>query len=207
MGLSLNQILVLLALIMGVPARPGRATIRRRIQAAAGAAGRVLKRLEARCQALVLVGGLDAIVVHRRPVLVGVEPASRVWFLGQKADARTGATWSKAWHDGTALSDVLADAGTGRHAGIAAVPQQRRKDEQPPLEKGLDVFPTTQEARRVWRLSWNRVDRLWEQAEAASRRVAPAQRQGRDARGVAVAARAAWTKAEAASPSRRDARS
>ncbi len=46
----------------------------------------------------------------------------------------------------------------------------------------------------------NRGDRLWEQAEAAIRRVAPAQQQGQAARGVAVAARAAWTKAEAAFP-------
>ena len=66
------------------------------------------------------------------------------------------------------------------------------------MENGLDVFHTTQEARRVLRQSWNRVERLWEQAEAATRRVEQAQRQGQDARGVAVAARRAWKKAEAA---------
>jgi hypothetical protein len=42
------------------------------------------------------------------------------------------------------------------------------------------------------------VERCWEQAEAATRRVEQAQRQGRDSRGVAVAARGAWKKAEAA---------
>jgi hypothetical protein len=42
------------------------------------------------------------------------------------------------------------------------------------------------------------VERRWEQAEAASRRVARAQRQGQDARGAAGAARCAWKKAEAA---------
>lgn len=198
MGLSLNQVLVLLALVMGAQARPGRSTIQRWIQAAGHAAGRVLKHLDGRCQALVLVGCLDEIFFHRRPVLVGVEPASMVWFLGQKADDRTGATWSKALSDWTALSYVLADAGTGLQAGIAAVQQQRQTDARPALENGLDVFHTTQEAQRVLRLIWNRVEQLWEQAEAASRRVEQAQLQGHDARGVAVVARSAWKKAEAA---------
>ena len=99
MGLSLNQILVLLALIMGVQARPGRTTLHRWIKAAGIAAGRVLKHLDARCQALVLVGCLDEIFFHRRPVLVGVEPTSMVWFLGQKANDRTGSTWSRALQD------------------------------------------------------------------------------------------------------------
>jgi hypothetical protein len=198
MGLSLNQVLVLLALIPGAQARPGRSTIQRRIQAAGHAAGRVLKRLDGQCQASVLVGCLDEISFHRRPVLVGVEPASMARFLGRKADDRTGATRSKALHDWTALEYVPADAGTGLRAGIAAVQQRRQEDGQPALEDGLDVFHTTQEARRVLRLIWSRVEHLWEQADAADRRVARARQQGRDARGVAAAARAAWTKAEAA---------
>ena len=69
--------------------------------------------------------------------------------------------------------------------------QQRREAKQLPLENGYDVFHTAQEARRVLRLSWNRVERLWEHAEAATRQVAQAQRQGRDARGVAATARSA----------------
>ena len=85
--------------IMGVQARPGRTTLHRWIKAAGIAAGRVLKHLDARCQALVLVGCLDEIFFHRRPVLVGVEPTSMVWFLGQKANDRTGSTWSRALQD------------------------------------------------------------------------------------------------------------
>jgi hypothetical protein len=194
MGLSLNQILVLLALILGAQARPGRTTLHRWIKAAGIAAGRVLKHLDARCQAWVLVGCLDEIFFHRRPVLVGVEPTSMVWFLGQKANDRTGSTWSRALQDFPALSYVLADAGTGLQAGIAAVQQQRQQDGKPPLENGLDVFHTTQEARRALRQIWSRVERLWEQAEAADRRVAQAQQQGHDARGAAVAARFARKK-------------
>jgi hypothetical protein len=198
MGLSLNQVLALLALILGQSASPGRSTLHRWIQPAALAAGRVLKSLDAQCRTLVLVGCLDEIFFHGRPVLVGVEPASMVWFLGQKAHDRSGATWAKALHDWTALSYVTADAGTGLQAGIATVQAIRQETGQPALENGLDVFHTTYEARRVLRLSWNRLERLWEQAEVASRRVEQSQRQGRDARGVAAAARWAWKKTEAA---------
>ena len=198
MGLSLNQVLVLLALVLGAQARPGRSTIQRWIKAAGQRAARVLKHLDRQCQALVLVGCLDEIFFRRRPVLVGVEPASMVWFLGRKADDRQGATWCQELQGWTALQSVLADAGTGLQAGIALVQQQRCQQGQVALENGLDVFHTAQEARRVLRLSWNRVERLWEQAEAATRQVAQAQQQGRDARGVAATARAAWTRAEAA---------
>ena len=75
MGLSLNQVLALLALILGKHAGPGRSTLHRWIKRAAVAAGRVLKVLDAQCRALVLVGCLDEIFFHGRPVLVGVEPA------------------------------------------------------------------------------------------------------------------------------------
>jgi len=153
MGLSLNQVLVLLALILGTQAGPGRSTMHRWIKAAALAAGRVLKSLDERCRALVLVGCLDEIFFHGRPVLVGVEPASMAWFLGQKANDRSGTTWAKALRDWPALSFVTADAGTGLQAGITAVQQERRETGQPSLENGLDVFHTTYEARRVLRLT------------------------------------------------------
>jgi hypothetical protein len=129
---------------------------------------------------------------------VGVEPASMAWFLGRKADDRSGATWAKVLLAWDALSYVTADAGTGLQVGIATVQQERERTGQPSLENGLDVFHTTYEARRVLRLSWNRVERLWEQAEIASRRVEQSQRQGQDARGAAVAARCAWKQTEAA---------
>jgi hypothetical protein len=198
MGLSLNQVLVLLALILGQQACPGRSTLHRWIKLAGLAAGRVLKILDARCRALVLVGCLDEIFFHGRPVLVGVEPASLTWFLGQRADDRKGATWAKALRDWDALSYVTADAGKGLQAGIAAVQRERRDDGKPSLESGLDVFHTTYEARRVLRLTWNRVERLWDQAEAASRRVEQSRRQGQDARGVASEAGRLWRQAEAA---------
>src|SRR5512135_1231773 len=103
MGLSLNQVLVLLALLLGAQARPGRSTIQRWIKAAGQRAAGVLKHLDRRCRTLVLVGCLDEIFFRHRPVLVGVEPASMVWFLGRKASDRQGATWCQELQGWTAL--------------------------------------------------------------------------------------------------------
>jgi hypothetical protein len=199
MGLSLNQVLVLLDLLLGKHAAPARSTLHRWTRHAAVAATRVLKALDARCRALILIGCLDEIFFRGRPVLVGIEPASLVWFLGQKARDRSGVTWAEALRHWPSLSFVTADAGTGLQAGIAAVQHERREAGQPALENGLDVFHTTYEARRALRLGWDRVERLWEEAEIASRRrVERSRRQGEDARGAAVAARNAWKRAEAA---------
>ena len=60
------------------------------------------------------------------------------------------------------------------------------------------MCPTIREARRVWRLSWRRVEHRGEQAEDTSLRVEQTQRPGPDARGVAVTTRQAGKKAEAA---------
>jgi hypothetical protein len=144
MGLSLNQVLALLALILGEQACPGRSTLHRWVKLAGVAARRVLKLLDARCRALVMVGCLDEIFFHGRPVLVGVEPASMTWFLGHKADDRTGATWAEALRPWEALSFVTADAGKGLQAGIAAVQRERQEEGKPSLESGLDVFYASQ---------------------------------------------------------------
>jgi hypothetical protein len=149
---------------------------------------------------LVLVGCLDEIFFHRHPVLVGVEPHSMVWFLGKKADDRRGATWFGALEPWSSLCRVVCDAGTGLEAGLARLRQHRRESPggSVPLEKGLDVFHTPREARRVLRTMWNRRERARERAEAATRAVDRARRQGRDARGPARTAQAAWKKAAAA---------
>jgi hypothetical protein len=111
-----------------------------------------------------------------------------------------GSTWFGALKPWSSLRSVVCDAGSGLQAGIAQFQQDRRASETDPvpLEKSLDVFHTKQEAQRVLKTTWNRMERLWEQAEAASRAVEQAQRQGRDARGLAVTARTAWKKAAAA---------
>jgi len=198
MGLSLNQVLVLLAILMGTQARPGRSTVQRWVKAAGQKATCVLKGLDRRCRPLILVGCLDEIFFHGRPVLVGVEPASMTWFLGHKADDRTGVTWCRHVQGWTALQYVLADAGTGLQAGIALVQRQRCEGQQTPLENGLDVFHTVREGQRALSQTWNQVEALWEGAEAAARRVERAWHRTGDTRGVATAAAAAWKEVEAA---------
>jgi hypothetical protein len=198
MGLSLNQTLVLLAILLGAKAYSSRAQVHRWVQAAGEAAGVVLKQLDYSCKTLVLVGCLDEIFFHGRPVLVGVEPRSMVWFLGKKADNCQGSTWFEELQPWTSLDYVVSDAGSGLQAGIAQMQKHRRETQQVPLEKGLDVFHTKQEAQRVLRTLWNHVERLWEQAEAATRAVEKSQRQGHDSRGLTTAARGAWNRASTA---------
>jgi hypothetical protein len=198
MGLSYSQIRALVAILQGAKASPSRSTIHRWVQAAGKAAGEVLKQLDQSCKALVLVGCLDEIFFHRRPVLVGVEPNSMVWFLGKKSDDRQASTWLSELQPWTALSYVTSDAGSGLQAAIARMQRHQRANGQVPLEKGLDVFHTKKEAQRILNIMWQRVERYWEQAEAASRAVEKKRRQGLSLRGSTCPERVAWEKASRA---------
>ena len=117
MGLSHSQVHDLLAFLLGAMACPSRSTIHRWVQAAGKAAGAVLKRLDGGCRVLVLVGCLDEIFFHRRPVLVGIDPQSMVWFLGTKAADHQGPTWFGELRPWTWLRSVTCDAGKGLPVG------------------------------------------------------------------------------------------
>jgi hypothetical protein len=195
MGLSHSQVHDLLAFLLGAMACPSRSTIHRWVQAAGKAAGAVLKRLDRGCRVLVLVGCLDEIFFHRRPVLVGIDPQSMVWFLGKKAANHKGSTWFGELQLWTSLRYVTCDAGKGLQSGIAQMQQHQRDTGQVPLEKGLDVFHTKKEAHRALSVLWSRVERLWERAEKASRALNRAQRQGRNLCGLTPSVNKAWKKA------------
>ena len=110
----------------------------------------VLKRLDGCCRLLVLVGCLDEIFFHRRPVLVGIEPQEHDLVSGEQRPTNCqGSTWFAELQHWTSLSYVTSDAGKGLQSGIAQMQQHRRDTDQVPLEKGLDVFHTKKEARRV----------------------------------------------------------
>ena len=70
MGISLDQIGVLLVVLLGREVAPARSTIERWVQAAGTAAGKILMRLDALCKDLVLFGCLDEIFFRGHPVLV-----------------------------------------------------------------------------------------------------------------------------------------
>ena len=195
MGLSSRQIAQLLAILLPVALRPAPATVRRWVYQEAVKAGPLLKRLDRACRSLVIVACLDEIFLCRQPVLVAVEPQSMTWILGQRTGDRSGPTWAAALKDWSALEAVVADGGTGLHAGLERIQQQRQEAHQSPLEVGLDVFHTQRDAQQLLRSIWSRGEGLWAQAEAADRQVARDRTQGRDARGAAPRARSAWTRA------------
>jgi len=195
MGLSLNQTLVLLAILLGAQAAPSRSTIHRWAQAAGAAAGVVLKQLDHSCRMLVLMGCLDEIFFHGRPVLVGIEPHSMVWFLGKKADNHQGSTWFAELQPWACLRYVTSDAGLGLQAGIAQLQRHQRATNQVPVEKGLDVFHTKQAAQQALGITWKRVERAWEQAEAADLALKRARWKGRSERALTRQVQEAWTKA------------
>ncbi|MFL5519265.1 MAG: hypothetical protein ACJ8DJ_24160, partial [Gemmatimonadales bacterium] len=194
MGLSLSQTRELLVLLLG-PTAPSRATVGRWVAAAAAAAGRVLEALDAASRPHATQLCLDEIFFHGAPVLVAVEPGSLAVLHCRREADRTGPTWEKALRPFTALEAVCRDAGSGLSAGLALLDEGRRQQERTPLEDGLDVFHTTQEAQRLLGRLWRGVEKHWAAAEEADRQVARAKATGRDARGPAAVARAAWRKA------------
>lgn len=190
MGLSLNQIVDLLALILGVEAAPGRSTVNRWVLAAAAAAGTVLDHLDQRCQSLVRTACLDEVFFHGRPVFVGVEPRSMTLILAQKGNRLDRAVWLQKLVGWDALRYVVCDAGTVLQSALAWLAARRAAGAR--LQVSLDVFHTIKEARRVLKIHWNRVRKDWKAGAKADLRVARFQRRGQYASKPAGAARSAW---------------
>jgi hypothetical protein len=194
LGLSLNQIEDLLALLPGDSAKD-RSSVGRWVQQAARAAGGLLEVLDRHGRPLACALCLDEIFFHGTPVLVAVEPASMALLHCRREADRSGETWRHALQPFTGLQAVVRDAGSGLSAGLAALDEQRRQAQRPALDDSLDVFHTHQEAQRLLGRLWRGAEKQWGAAEEADRRVAQAKRHGYDARGPAAVARAAWAKA------------
>jgi hypothetical protein len=199
MGLSLSQALLLLAIVLPASTCPSRATLGRWLAHWAARAGELLRVLDRHCQKWVVCLCIDEIFLGRKPVLVGVEPHSMAWVIGQKAEHRDGLTWREALQPWGRLEYAVADAGTGLRKGLALV-REARQDvvDAPAMEVGLDVFHIKKEALPVITRMWRKVESVWEKAEAADREVARCRRQGEDARKAAATAHHAWAAAERA---------
>jgi hypothetical protein len=193
MGLSILQIHLLLKVLMETRA-PARATIHRWAQAAGVAAGRVLKQLDDACRALIRIGCLDEIFFHRRPVLVGVEPASLVWFVGQRVGRLSGSAWADVVAAWDALELAVADAGVPLQAGIARAQKRRQDQGAVPLDCSLDVFHTLREGQTALAGAWKRLEQDWEAYERAEAQKRHVQQQGIDARAAAGNVRRVWKK-------------
>ena len=167
------------------------------MKACAETAGRVLERLDPGVPGSVVTGCFDEIFFHGKPVLVGVEPHSMAWVLGEHAADRSGSTWTEALQGFDALEQAVVDGGRGLRRGLADFQTQRQKaGNSTPLEVSLDVFHTKQEAQRVLRQLWNRVESRWARAEEADRQVERAWRNGGDRRGFGGVAARTWKKVE-----------
>jgi hypothetical protein len=129
--------------------------------------------------------------------LVGIEPASMTAVFCHNASDRKAETWRQQLLPFEQLEFAVSDAAKGIAAAVEQVADQRRKIDPsaPPLEHGLDLFHTTQEAERVLAQEWRRVEPLWDEAEACDAKVEHAKKQGIDARGPARTAWAAWSQA------------
>jgi len=169
LGLSVRQTVVLLTVLLGTRA-PRRATVGRWVLAGARRAGRLLQVLDRLCQALVVTLCLDEIFCRGQPLLVGVEPHSMACVLAQRAADCSGPTWAAALQPWSALRQVVSDAGTGLRKGLQRYQQQRAEaGPPPPLEEGLDLFHTCQEAQRVLRQLWQAAEGVWQRWDVKQR--------------------------------------
>jgi hypothetical protein len=205
LGLSLQQTRTLLAILLPAALVPGRATLGRWVGQEARRARRLLQVLDEACRTLVVCLCLDEIFCRRQPVLMGVEPFSWAWVLGQRADDRSGPTWAKALAAWPAVEDVAADGGRGIELGLHLAVAKRRQDAAKKGKQGkdlrvrLDLFHTRREGERAVRAEWASAERLWEVAEKTERAKARFDRSGGNGcqfnQGVV---RKAWAPAEAA---------
>ncbi len=199
LGLSLNQAGALLACVLPDDSRPSRATLGRWVQDAAARAGHALAVLDRACRPAVRELCLDEIFCRRMPVLMGVEPHSLTWVLGQRGPDRSGATWQEALRAWPHLDYVAADDGTGLQRGLEGLRADRRAAEDGrPLQVNLDVFHTRREGEKALRREWSAAQAVWEQAEQADRALAQTRRRGQDQRGDKQRALHAWEQAERA---------
>jgi hypothetical protein len=203
MGLSLSQIVTLLAIVLPLGAVPSRAMVGRWVQAAATQAGRLLVVLDLACQARVRVLCLDEIFLHRAPILMAIEPNSMAWMVGQRGPDRSGESWREVITTWPCLEHVIADGGQGLERGVklanAARCMQGEAAEtisSQAMTMGLDVFHTRRERERVLQRQWKHAERQLDTASQADTKVERYKRQGRDPRGVSGVAGRAWRKAE-----------
>jgi hypothetical protein len=142
------------------------------------------------CQVRVRVLCLDAIFLHREPVLMAIEPHSMAWVAGQRGPDRRGERWREVITNWPSLEDVIADGGQGRERGVklahAARGAQGEATEtvsSQAMTRGPDVLHTPRELARVFQRQWQQAARQLDtasQAEATGKRY---RRQGREPRG------------------------
>jgi hypothetical protein len=179
MGLSLAQIVSLLAIVLYSCCVPSHATVGRWVAQAGRQAGEIFAVLDRVCQAWVFLVGLDTLFLHQEPVLVAVGPHSMAWVAGQRGPDRTGATWGALWQQWPAVDRVVCDAGTGLERGVPLVNEARATaSERPDRHAGspgpisLAVFHPQHELQCVVQRKGPPAEKHLEAASQADQRVA-----------------------------------
>ena len=173
------------------------------VQEAAAQAGRLLMILDLACQARVRGLCLDAIFLHREPVLMAIEPHSMAWMAGQRGPDRRGESWREVLTTWPYLEHVIADGGQGLERGVKLAHAARCAQDEasetlssPAMTMGLDVLHPRRERERVIQRQWKHAEQQLEAARQADAKVKRYKRQGHDPRGVSGVAGRAWRKAE-----------
>ena len=205
LGLSLQQTLTLLTVLLPAALLPSRPTLGRWVQQDARRARRLLQVLDGACRTLVVCLCLDEIFCRRQPVLMGVEPFSLAWVLGERTPDRSGPTWAQALAAWPEVEDVAADGGSGIELGLALAVAKRQEEaaqkgsQAKDIRSRLDAFHTRREGTRALRAEWGQAERLWQEAEKTERAKARFDRSGGNGCQFNQAVvRKAWAPAEAA---------
>lgn len=194
LGLSLGQTWGLLAILLPKCRCPGRSTLGRWVQQAARRASGLLRLLDRACRGLVVCLSSDETFFRRRPVLMGIEPVSLAWVLGQRAADRSGPSWAQALAPWAEVRDVAADGGSGLELGLELAARKRQeqaaqaKAPAVPLPVRLDLFHTRREGERALRGVWGWAEGLWDEAAKVERAKGRFDRGGTDRRRFSKAA-------------------
>jgi len=140
----------------------------------------------------VVEGAFDEIFVGRQPVLMGVEPASLCWVLGQLVEHCDGPSWSEQFQKFPALEHAITDAGKGLVNGLKLAQGSYSKR----LQHSLDVFHTLRVGGRAWRAAEAFVWHMNDKALRAQKRAQRLRRQGVSLKGHAALACRVFYKAE-----------
>jgi hypothetical protein len=171
-------------------------TLGRRTQAAGKQAGQVLEVLDEETHQQVRQAAADEIYV-KDPVLMIVEQESLCWTSGRLSARVDGDTWAAEFRQLPNLEQVARDGGTGLAKGVALVNEERARAGKPKMVDQGDHFHALYGGSLGLAHAEKRTAGALAEAVAAQEALEKWQCQGRDARGAARKAQAAWRRAEA----------
>jgi len=127
-------------------------------------------------------GTFDEIFVGQKPILMGVEPNSFCWVVGEMAENRDGLSWARHFDAFDQLEHAVTDAGAGLLKGLTLSSERRQQAGRNPIEHSLDVFHTKYEGGRAWRVTESGVWKAQKEADDLWRPLEKRRQQGKSLR-------------------------